>query len=104
MGAAMAQRLPMARQSLTMVRVVNVFPQPGPPVSTITGATLACATAVRWPSLSRTPAAPHSAVACHHHICANFHGIAAGSHNAVASDTRRVSSIHAPWELVMCYS
>jgi len=64
-GAAMHTRLPMARQSLTMVRVVNVLPQPGPPVSTSTGAALACATAARWPSLRRTSARARAAVGQH---------------------------------------
>lgn len=52
---------PMARHSLTNVAVANVLPQPGPPVSTITGALAACWIARRWPSDSFTSAVTTSA-------------------------------------------
>ena len=52
MGAASRMSFCWDCQSWTMALVANVFPQPGPPVSTISGALLARITAAFCPSLS----------------------------------------------------
>ena len=52
MGAASRMSFCWDCQSWTMALVAKVFPQPGPPVSTISGALLARITAAFCPSLS----------------------------------------------------
>ena len=64
MGAASRMSFCWDCHSWTIALVANVFPQPGPPVSTISGALLARITAAFCPSLSglSLPAQPQ------HHI------------------------------------
>lgn len=60
-GAARRMSFCCLSQRRTMVLVAKVLPQPGPPVSTTSGAVLACSTAAFCPSLSPAacPAQPH---------------------------------------------
>ena len=51
-GAASLTSLPWDTQSWTMALVAKVLPQPGPPVSTMSGALLARISAALCPSLS----------------------------------------------------
>ena len=56
-GAAMRTTLPCAHHSFTIVCTAVVLPQPGPPVTTMSGASEATSIARTWPSLSCTSAA-----------------------------------------------
>ena len=66
-GAASLTSLPWDTQSWTMALVAKVLPQPGPPVSTMSGALLARISAALCPSLSGVsfPAQPNKRCLSH---------------------------------------
>ena len=68
-GAAKASWRPWALHSFTMVAVAVVLPHPGPPVSTSSGASLACSTACCCPSDSLVPSAQAAMPSLVHMAC-----------------------------------